>query len=168
MSRIGMLAGLASAFAVAASPLGAAERPNILLAIADDWGWPHAGVYGDPVVQTATFDRVAREGILFTHAFISSPSCTPSRAALLTGQWHWRLEESANLWSTLQAKFRTYPEVLRDAGYFVGHSRKAWGPGRIEPGGRKQNPAGPTFRDFAAFLKARPQDRPFCFWWGSS
>ena len=33
-------------------------RPNILFAIADDWGWPHAGIYGDPVVQTPNFDRV--------------------------------------------------------------------------------------------------------------
>ncbi len=148
--------------------LGAEARPNILLAIADDWGWPHAGVYGDPVVKTPTFDRLAREGVLFRNAFISSPSCTPSRAALLTGQYHWRLEESANLWSTLQAKFRTYPEELRSAGYVIGHSRKAWGPGRIEPGGRKENPAGPTFPNFAAFLKDRPKDRPFCFWWGSS
>lgn len=158
---------LASALAAAVGPLRAAERPNILLAIADDWGYPHAGVYGDPVVKTPTFDRLSREGVLFTQAFVSSPSCTPSRAALLTGQWHWRLEESANLHSTLQAKFRTYPELLRDAGYFVGHSRKAWGPGRVEPGGRTQNPAGPTFRNFEAFLKARPKDQPFCFWFGS-
>src|SRR4051795_5850676 len=86
-------------------PATAAEekvRPNIFLAIADDWGWPHAGAYGDPVVKTPTFDRTAREGVLFANAFVSSPSCTPSRAALLTGQYHWRLEESANLWSTLQ------------------------------------------------------------------
>ena len=145
----------------------AAPRPNILLAIADDWGWPHAGVYGDPVVKTPTFDRMAGEGVLFTKAFVSSPSCTPSRAALLTGQWHWRLEESANLWSTLQAKFRTYPEVLRDAGYFIGHSRKAWGPGQIEPGGRNQNPAGPTFNNLDAFLASTPKDQPFCFWFGS-
>jgi arylsulfatase A-like enzyme len=143
-------------------------RPNILLAIADDWGWPHAGAYGDPVVKTPTFDRVAKEGVLFANAFISSPSCTPSRAALLTGQFHWRLEESANLHSTLQTKFRTYPEVVRDAGYFIGHSRKAWGPGRLEPGGRKENPAGPTFKNLEAFLKERPKDKPFCFWWGSS
>jgi N-sulfoglucosamine sulfohydrolase len=149
------------------SPLRAADRPNVLLAIADDWGYPHASVYGDPVVKTPTFDRLSREGVLFTHAFVSSPSCTPSRAALLTGQWHWRLEESANLHSTLRAKFRTYPELLRGAGYFVGHSRKAWGPGRVEPGGRTQNPAGPTFRNFEAFLKARPKDQPFCFWFGS-
>ena len=62
--------------------------PNILFAIADDWGWPHAGAYGDPVVETPTFDRIAREGILFRQAYVSSPSCTPSRAAILTGQYH--------------------------------------------------------------------------------
>ena len=60
-------------------------RPNILFAIADDWGWPHAGCYGDPVVKTPTFDRIAREGALFHHAYISSPSCTPSRGSILTG-----------------------------------------------------------------------------------
>src|SRR4026209_2810141 len=114
--RTMILAALLSVV-VAVAPLRAADRPNVLLCIADDWGYPHAGVYGDPVVKTPTFDRLSREGVLFTHAFVSSPSCTPSRAALLTGQWHWRLEESANLHSTLQAKFRTYPELLRDAGY---------------------------------------------------
>ena len=62
------------------------ERPNILFCIADDWGWPHAGVYGDPVVRTPTFDRIAREGVLFEAAFVSSPSCTPSRNAILTGR----------------------------------------------------------------------------------
>ena len=41
------------------------QKPNILFAIADDWGWPHAGVYGDPVVQTPAFDRVARGGDSF-------------------------------------------------------------------------------------------------------
>ena len=46
-----------------------AKRPNIVLAIADDWSFPHAGVYGDRTVSTPNFDRVAREGALFTHAF---------------------------------------------------------------------------------------------------
>jgi len=55
-------------------------RPNLLLCVADDWSWPHAGAYGDPVVRTPAFDRVAREGVLFTHAFSAAPSCTPSRA----------------------------------------------------------------------------------------
>ncbi|HLV01214.1 MAG TPA: sulfatase-like hydrolase/transferase, partial [Acidobacteriota bacterium] len=85
------------------------EPPNILLAIADDWSWPHAGLYGDSVVRTPTFDRLASEGVVFEHAYVSSPSCTPSRAALLTGQWHWRLEEGANLWSTLDARYPVYP-----------------------------------------------------------
>ena len=141
--------------------------PNILFAIADDWGWPHARSYGDPVVETPSFDRIAREGVLFHHAYVSSPSCTPSRAAILTGQYHWRLEESANLWSTLQAKFPVYPDLLEDAGYFVGYTRKGWGPGRVEPGGRSRNPAGDEYQDFATFLAARPADRPFSFWFGS-
>ena len=50
--------------------------PNILLVIADDWSYPHAGAYGDTVVKTPVFDRIAREGVLFDHAYISSPSCT--------------------------------------------------------------------------------------------
>jgi arylsulfatase A-like enzyme len=146
----------------------AEERPNILLAIADDWGWPHAGVYGDPVVQTPTFDRLAREGVLFEHAYVSSPSCTPSRAAILTGQWHWRLEESANLWSTLRTEFPVYPDLLEEEGYLIGRERKGWGPGRIEVGGRTRNPAGPEYGSFREFLDARPHDRPFCYWFGTS
>ncbi|HNG34413.1 MAG TPA: sulfatase-like hydrolase/transferase, partial [Blastocatellia bacterium] len=67
-------------------PQAQSSRPNILLLMADDWGWPHAGAYGDKVVKTPTFDRVAREGALFTNAFSASPSCTPSRASLLTGR----------------------------------------------------------------------------------
>jgi len=46
-------------------------------------------------------------------------------------------------------------------------ARKGWGPGRNEPGGRTQNPAGPQYKDFAAFLEARPEGTPFCFWFGS-
>jgi N-sulfoglucosamine sulfohydrolase len=143
------------------------ERPNILLAIADDWSWPHAGAYGDLVVQTPVVDRVAREGVRFEQAYVASPSCTPSRAALLTGQWHWRLEESANLWSTLRKEYPVYPDLLEEAGYFVGHERKGWGPGQVEPGGRTLNPAGPRYESFADFLAQRPGDRPFCFWFGA-
>lgn len=88
------------------------DRPNILLAVADDWSWSHAGAYGDTVVQTPTFDRLC-EGVLFQHAYVSAPSCTPSRGAILTGQWHWRLRAVANLWSVFPDEFVTYPEILR-------------------------------------------------------
>ncbi len=149
------------------APAADANRPNILFCIADDWGWPHAGIAGDKVVKTPTFDRVAREGVLFRHAFVTAPSCTPSRGSIVTGQWHWRLEEGGNLWSTLPARFDVYPDLLEKAGYHVGCTRKGWGPGQPRPGGRTRNPAGPQFKDFQAFLKARPQGAPFCFWFGS-
>ncbi|MBW8040048.1 MAG: sulfatase [Planctomycetes bacterium] len=144
------------------------NRPNILFCLADDWSWPHAGIAGDKVIKTPTFDRVAREGVLFNNAFVSSPSCTPSRGAIVTGQWHWRLEQGGNLWSTLPAKFDVYPDMLEQTGYHVGFTRKGWGPGRDQPGGRKRNPAGPRFKNFHQFLKARPQGKPFCFWFGST
>ena len=143
------------------------SRPNILFCLADDWGYPHAGVYGDPVVRTPTFDRVAREGVLFTRAFSAAPSCTPSRAAILTGQAPHRLAEGGNLHGFLPARYQVYPDLLESSGYFVGFARKGWGPGRFEAGGRARNPAGPEFSDFADFLKKLPPGRPFCFWFGS-
>ena len=146
----------------------AKKQPNILFAIADDWSWPHAGITGDRVVKTPTFDRIAREGVLFNNAFVTAPSCTPSRGSILTGQWHWRLEEGGNLWGTLPVKFAVYPDLLEQAGYYVGFTRKGWGPGRYEPGGRTRNPAGPQYKNFEQFLKARPEGKPFCFWFGSN
>jgi len=143
-------------------------RPNLLLCVADDWSWPHAGAYGDPVVRTPAFDRVAREGVLFTHAFSAAPSCTPSRAAILTGRAPHQLETGANLYGPLPAKFPVYPDLLEASGYVVGFSGKGWGPGDFEAGGRARNPAGPRFRSFEDFLQTVPPDKPFCFWFGSA
>src|ERR1700677_3271389 len=74
-----------------------AKRPNILFAFADDWG-RHASAYAkidgpggfNDVLHTPNFDRVANEGVLFRRAFVSAPSCTPCRSALLSGQHFWR------------------------------------------------------------------------------
>ncbi len=145
--------------------LAANRPPNILFAIADDWSWPHAGAYGDPVVRTPTFDRLAREGILFSHVYVSSPSCTPSRGATLTGQWHWRLKAGANLWSIFPDEFVTYPELLKKAGYDVGYCGKGWGPGRPATPGREMT--GKHYRDFQQFAAQWNKDQPFCFWLGS-
>ena len=144
----------------------APSRPNILLCIADDWSWPHAGAYGDRVVKTPTFDRVAREGVLFTRAFCAAPSCTPSRAAILTGQAPHRLEAGGNLWGYLPAKYAVYTDRLEAAGYVVGMRGKGWGPGKLVD--RPRNPAGPSFRTFEQFLKSVPDGKPFCFWFGSN
>ncbi len=143
------------------------ERPNILFAFADDWGYPDASVYGQAGLETPNFDRVARQGALFERAFVASPSCTPSRGAVLSGQHVWRLGPAANLWSTMPEDVPLYTDLLEQAGYHVGHTRKGWGPGRLKPGGRKQNPAGPKFKNFSSFLDQRNGDQPFCFWFGS-
>ena len=122
-----------------------AEQPNILFCISDDQSYAHTGANGDPVVKTPAFDRVAREGLRFVHAFCNAPTCGPSRSAILTGQPIWRLEEAGNIHSTLPAKFATYTELLEKAGYSIGYTGKGWGPGKFEVGGRTMNPAGPSF-----------------------
>ncbi len=88
-------------------------RPNILYLLADDWMYPHASCLGDPVIRTPTFDRLAREGVLFRNAYAAAPTCTASRGAMPTGQWSWRLEEGAYLNLFLPAKFDL--PVLRSA-----------------------------------------------------
>ncbi|MFT5733043.1 MAG: arylsulfatase A-like enzyme [Planctomycetota bacterium] len=138
------------------------ERPNIVFAIADDWGWPHAGAYGDVAVQTPHFDRVAEMGVLFENAYVSSPSCTPSRGAIVTGQHFFRLGAGASLWCEWpEDRFPEYPAMLSDAGYHVGSWRKSWGPGKGAPGGAK-------FKNVDAFFDARGDDQPFCLWLGAS
>lgn len=160
------------------------KRPNILLAIADDWSWPYAGSYGSKFVKTPAFDRIAREGILFNRAFSASPGCSPSRAALLTGRNTWELEHAGTHASSFPAKLQVYPDLLEKAGYYVGFTGKGWGPGDWKAGGRERNPAGPEHSElrltppakginaidyaanFKAFLSKKPAGQPFCFWYG--
>ena len=145
--------------------VAAAGRPNILILLGDDWSWPHASAMGDPVVKTPTFDRLAREGVLFENAFVSAPSCTPSRLAIATGQWHWRLKEGANLGGSLAKNIQVYPEMLQAAGYRIGFMAKGAEPSQHVY--RGSDPLGPRFDSFEQFLAQRKADEPFCFWFGS-
>jgi arylsulfatase A-like enzyme len=150
------------------SAIAAEKRPNILFCIADDASYAHFAANGDPAVRTPTFDRLCREGVRFTHSFCSSPSCTPSRAAILTGRPFFQLEESGNLWSTLQKdKFPVYPDLLEAHGYAIGLQKKGWGPGDPHVGGFTRNPAGPSFKSFAEFREKVQPGQPWCFWFGS-
>ena len=115
----------------------AAERPNILFAFADDWG-RYASAYAEidgpgtanDAFATPHFDRVAREGVLFRHAFVTAPSCTPCRSSLLSGQYFFRTGRAAILQGAVwDASIPTYPLLLRDAGYHIGHTYKVWSPG---------------------------------------
>ena len=164
----------------------ATERkpPNILFAISDDQSFPNASVYGDKVVNTPAFDRVAREGVLFMNAFAASPGCSPSRAALLTGKNCWQIEDAGTHASAFPSKYAVYPDLLEQAGYFVGYTGKGWGPGNWKVSGRERNPAGAYFQgkiltpptkgiskddyagNFKDFISQRPAGQPFCFWYG--
>jgi N-sulfoglucosamine sulfohydrolase len=152
--------------ALSLSTSAAPDRPNILFCIADDWS-RHAGALGDKAVRTPNIDRLAKQGIIFKNAFCAAPSCTPSRAAMLTGRYPHELEQGGNLWSFLPAKYKVFPDLLEENGYAIGHARKGWGPGNFRAGGRDRNPAGPNFRNFEVFLAQRPAEKPFFFWFGS-
>jgi len=141
--------------------------PNFLLLLSDNHYFEHLSCYGDPVVRTPNIDKIASTGVRFAHAFCGAPSCTPARAALLSGREIWELGEGANLWSTLADSITTYVDVLERAGYFVGHDRKGWGPGNYEAGGRSRNPAGYTFKDFATFLAEKRGNQPWSFFLSS-
>lgn len=159
------------------------KRPNILFAIADDAS--HMSAYGHKFLSTPYFDRVAREGILFTHAFTPNPKCAPSRACILTGMHTWQLEDAGNHFGVFPAKFRVFPDLLEEIGYHVGYTGKGWAPGDWRRGGFTRNPAGVEYNqkkltppaqtkirdiDYAAnfevFLAERDPVAPFCFWYG--
>ena len=175
----------ASAAESSAKASAAETRPNVLFCIADDWG-PHAGAYGTKWVKTPGFDRVAREGLLFTHAYTPMAKCAPSRAILLTGRHLWQLEEAGNHLSFFPAKFKSWPEALNEKGWHVGLTAKGWAPGVAnDANGKPRQIAGKPFNtrkapppatgisnndyaaNFADFLDAAPPDTPWCFWCGA-
>lgn len=158
--------------------------PNILIAISDDQSFPHASAYGFEGIQTPAFDRIAREGILFTQAFAASPGCSPSRAALLTGRNCWQIEAAGTHASAFPQKYVAFPDLLAAAGYHTGFTGKGWGPGNYQISGRTQNPAGPAWQEkkleapegiadidyaenFRDFLAAKKEGQPFYFWYGA-
>ncbi len=147
------------------------RAPNILFCLADDWGWPHAGAYGDSAVKTPNFDRIAREGVLFDNAYVSSPSCTPSRNAFITGKYHWELGSGANLWSTLPEEHRSFIHLLAGQGYATGRTAaKTWGPGSLDNwiAHHGSHPSGEAYENLEVFLDSLQNDSPFFFWLGTS
>lgn len=144
------------------------KRPNILILIADDWSYPHASGLGTKGIKTPNIDKLIAKGKNFTNAFVAAPSCTPSRAAILTGRFPHSLKEGGNLWGILPAEFPTFTDYLERSGYHVGFTGKPWAPGSLEGSGRTKNPVGDRFKGIDEFLKVRKKDQPFFFWFGSS
>ena len=146
----------------------AEEQPNIVMAFADDWG-QYASAYGRLVpggindhVSTPNFDAVADQGVLFTRAFVSAPSCTPCRSSLLSGQHFWRCNRASILQGAVwDNSIPSYPLLLESAGYRIGHTYKVWSPGTPANAphggsGRAFNKHGTRFNGFSQAAMKNP------------
>ncbi len=116
----------------------AADKPlNILFCFADDWG-RYASEFAkhekfpspNQVVKTPNIDRIAREGALFSRAYVNAPSCTPCRSALNSGRYFFNCGRAAILNGAVwDPAIPSFPLTLKDQGYHIGKAFKVWGPG---------------------------------------
>ncbi len=97
---------------------GPARRPDIVLFLADDLGWADCSIYGGKDVATPNMERLARDGMTFTNAFVASPSCAPSRAALLTGLYPMRNGAMLNQTRPHEG-IKLWPAYFQELGYEV-------------------------------------------------
>ena len=154
------------------------QRLNVVLLIIDDVRWDSIGAAGNKVVYTPRLDQLAREGVRFGQARVTTAICMVSRASLLTGQYMSRHGITAFGRALTPAAFAdTYPAVLRRAGYWVGHVgkydvgqpresdydflRAYHGLHWIESGSERVHVTEKNARDSLEFLQSRPKDRPF-------
>lgn len=96
-------------------------RPNIIFLLTDDHRWDALGVMGNPIIQTPNLDALAKKGILFKNAYVTTAICCVSRASLLSGQYMSR--HKINDFDTPfspAALAQTYPLLLKKAGYTIG------------------------------------------------
>src|SRR6185369_16214830 len=103
------------------------KRPNFVFIVADDLGFADLGCYGGRVPVSPVLDRMAAEGIRFTHGYANSPVCSPTRFALMTGRYQYRLRGAAE--EPISSRTRssrtlglppehpTLPSLLKAAGY---------------------------------------------------
>jgi arylsulfatase A-like enzyme len=155
-----------------AGRVAAADKPNLVVFIADDLGVLDCQPYGAKDVRTPNMQRLAAEGLLFTQAFVASPSCAPSRAALLTGLMPARNGAEANH-SKPRAEIKKLPAYLQELGYEVAafgkvshyNFGKDYGFDRV---------SGEGFRNYegidqaAQYLKDRQRDKPLCLFVGTN
>ncbi len=162
------------------SSLLAADRPNILFLLGDDWRWDTLGCAGNRVVKTPNLDALAADGVRFTHCRVTTSICCVSRASLLTGQHMARHGiDRFGVDLSVEAFAATYPATLRRAGYWTGFVGK-YGVGRVpakgfdfqrayegthwmpDAAGGKVHVTEKNARDALEFLNTRAKDRPFC------
>jgi len=118
-----------------ASPVIAAERPNIVFIFADDWGWGDLGCHGHPYVKTPNIDRLAKQGTDYHRFTVASGVCSPSRTAVMTGHFPARYNIDGhfawvpsnarrNMPDWLSPTAPLLPRMLQQAGYATAHFGK--------------------------------------------
>ena len=131
-------AGLAAVGTAVGTAVGAQTRPNVVLIMTDDAGYGDLGVYGATDLRTPNLDQLARDGVRFTDFYANAPSCTPTRAGLMTGRYQQRVGlewplgmQRADLDRGLPVTGRSLPQLMKDAGYataLVGKWHLGWKP----------------------------------------
>lgn len=96
------------------------SRPNIIWVMGEDMS-TELSCYGHPAVTTPNFDRLARDGFLFSNAFGTAPSCTPARNAMMTGVYQTRTDtqDQRRRGITLPSDVRPITKLLQEAGYYT-------------------------------------------------
>ena len=126
----------------------AANRPNIVLVMADDQGWGDMAYNGHPVLKTPNFDAAAAAGLRFDRFYAAAPVCSPTRASVMTGRHPNRM--GVFKWGfPMRPQEVTVAEVLKSNGYATGHFGK-WHLGSV----RNTSPANPGRNGFDYWLSA--------------
>ena len=126
----------------------AAERPNIVLVMADDQGWGDMAYNGHAVLSTPNFDAAAAAGLRFDRFYAAAPVCSPTRASVMTGRHPNRM--GVFQWGyPMRPQETTVAEALKTAGYATGHFGK-WHLGSVRSG----SPAHPGRNGFDEWLSA--------------
>lgn len=161
------------------------ETPNIVFIIADDMSWDDTSVYGHPDIKTPNLEKLANQGMRFDQAFLTTSSCSPSRASIITGKYPHSTDAEQLHWP-LPADQITFVEKLREAGYWTGQAGK-WHLGdavrdrfdvimdvstsgfQLSSEGeqmvQQENKSGS--RDWLELLRSRPENKPFFLWLAS-
>jgi len=161
-----LTAALAGAAAYGGTPAFAKPgrtRPNIVFLFSDDHSRPDLGCYGNTAIRTPILDALAAGGLRFDRAYVTSPQCSPSRASILTGRTPHAVGAS-RLHVNAPEGTPSVPRLLKEAGYFTGALRKVH-QGHIQ---KEFDYYGNHHAPLGAFFEARPKDRPFFLWFGST